>query len=364
MMSNLCPVEYEPNATHQVWTESIAAFTRNHPNLPGFLQRIAGYSIQGDKSEERIFLLYGPGNAGKGTFMDWLTNALGPDYACAMDANSALKQKRDSAAASGDIARLEGKRIVVVSEIEKGSRVQESFMKQASGNDALVARSLYQSEREFRPTHQFWFQTNYRPGFDSTDSGNKRRYVEIPFDNDLKIDPQVKFDAKLKIRMRQDAAFLKAVLAWCIQGCIEWRQHGLDIPESVTNATAQLFAHNDFLRDFLSEMCIADPSERVTVKDLQDAYKRWCEGQGEEPAQGRTFNRMMEERGFERKQARIHGVNGKAWSGIRLKTHDELVARLPEAGSQEDIEVPAGNVKRFPARQKYTTVFGGKTMVG
>ena len=40
-------------------------------------------------------------------------------------------------------------------------------MKQASGNDSLVARGLYQSEREFRPTHQFWFQTNYRPGFDS-----------------------------------------------------------------------------------------------------------------------------------------------------------------------------------------------------
>jgi P4 family phage/plasmid primase-like protien len=366
MMSNLCPVEYEPNATHRIWNESLAAFTRDHPDLTGFLQRIAGYSIQGDKSEERIFLLYGPGNAGKGTFMDWLTNALGPDYACAMDANSVLKQKRDSAAASGDIARLEGKRIVVVSEIEKGKRLEESFMKQASGNDALVARGLYQSEREFRPTHQFWFQTNYRPGFDSTDSGNKRRYVEIPFDNDLSSDPKVKFDAKIKIRMRQDAEFLKAVLAWCVQGCIEWRMHGLDIPESVTKATAQLFAHNDFLKDFLTEMCMADANEKVPVKDLWDEYKRWCEGQGEEPAQGRTFNRMMEERGFERKQARVHGVSGKAWNGIRLKEHDELVAGLrdDDAGSQEDIKVPAMNVKRFPARQKHGTVFGSKTMVG
>ncbi len=364
MMSNLCPVEYEANATHPVWNESVAAFTRNHPDLAPFLRRIAGYSIQGDKSEERILLLYGPGNAGKGTFMDWLTNALGPDYACAMDANSVLKQKRDSAAASGDIARLEGKRIVVVSEIEKGSRVQESFMKQASGNDALVARGLYQGEREFRPSHQFWFQTNYRPGFDSTDSGNKRRYIEIPFDNDLSGDPLVKFDSKLKIRMRQDAGFLKAVLAWCVQGCIEWRLHGLDIPDSVKAATAQLFAHNDFLKDFLTEMCIADPKEKVPVKDLWDAYKQWCEGQGEEPAQGRTFNRMMEERGFERKQARIYGVSGKAWSGIRLKAHDELVARLPEDGPQEDIEIPAGNVRRFPARQKYTTVFDSKAKVG
>ena len=107
MMSNLCPTEFDPNATHPVWEQSLAAFTRNHADLLPFLKTLTGYTIQGDKTEERILILHGPGNAGKGTYMDWLTNALGPDYACAMDANSVLKQKRDSAAASGDIARLE-----------------------------------------------------------------------------------------------------------------------------------------------------------------------------------------------------------------------------------------------------------------
>jgi hypothetical protein len=105
-------------------------------------------------------------------------------------------------------------------------------------------------------------------------------------------------------------------------------------------------------------MCVVDSNEKVAVKDLWDAYKRWCEGQGEDPAQGRTFNRMMEERGFERKQARIHGVNGKAWSGIRLKEHDEPVVGLRDAGSWDEFEVPAVNVERFPARKSYTMVFG------
>ena len=27
----------------------------------------------------------------------------------------------------------------------------------------------------------------------------------------------------------------------------------------------------------------------------------------------RTFNRMMEERGFERRQAKVHGISCKAW---------------------------------------------------
>jgi P4 family phage/plasmid primase-like protien len=329
MLSSLCPTEYDSNATHAIWEQSLAAFTRKHTDLLAFLKRVAGYSIQGDKTEERILLLFGPGNAGKGTFVDWLTNALGPDYSCAMEAASVLKQKRDSAAASGDVARLEGKRLVVVSEIEKGSRIQESFMKQASGNDSLVARSLYKSEREFRPTHQFWFQTNYRPGFDSTDSGNQRRYVEIPFDNVLAQDPLVTFDTTLKNRMRRDKEFLKAVLAWAVAGCVEWRREGLQIPDSVKAATKELFAHNDFLRDFLVERCVAASADKVPVKELRDAYERWCAEQGEEPAQGRTFNRMMEERGFERKQAKVHGLSCKAWHGIRLKEHDELVGNTP-----------------------------------
>jgi putative DNA primase/helicase len=52
MLSNLCPVEYDPNAAHPVWDESLEAFTRNHPDLPGFLGRIVGYSIQGDLREK------------------------------------------------------------------------------------------------------------------------------------------------------------------------------------------------------------------------------------------------------------------------------------------------------------------------
>ena len=59
---------------------------------------------------------------------------------------------------------------------------------------------------------------------------------------------------------------------------------------------------------------------------------------------------MLEERGFLRKQARVHVRSGKAWIGLRLKTHDELVAGLgADAEPAKYMQVPAGNPKRIPA---------------
>jgi phage/plasmid-associated DNA primase len=130
-----------------------------------------------------------------------------------------------------------------------------------------------------------------------------------------------------------------------------------------------LFAHNDFLNDFLKEMCVVDPDEKVPVKAVWDAYKQWCEEQGEEPAQGRTFNHMMEERGFVRKQARVYGVSGKAWVGIRLKEHDELMAELPDEDDRqrqpaEDRKLYRPAVKKFGVQGEYRSVFNGGVRVG
>src|SRR5260370_39930364 len=102
-------------------------------------------------------------------------------------------------------------------------------------------------------------------------------------------------------------------------------------------------------------MCTSDPSGKVPVKDVADAYNRWCEEQGEEPAQGRTFNRMMEERGYERKQARVHGMSGKAWICIRLRTHEELVTAIRPRSTAE-VGHSEAKSPRFQAHQERQSV--------
>jgi putative DNA primase/helicase len=289
---------------------------------------MCGYTLQGSKSEERIIILHGEGNTGKGTLMDWLSHAFGPDYSCRLEYSSVIKRERNAASASGDIARLEGKRLAIVSEVEKGSSLAESFMKAASGNDAIVARGLYQSEREFKPTHQFIFQTNYQPGFDSTDSGSRRRYIEVPFTNDLSTDPLLTFDGNVKLMMRDDPLFLQAVLNWAVAGAMDWYKNGLQLPPSVVAATAALFLNNDFLGRFLADVCVADPKSYVRLAHLSNAYHNWCARVQENPISGRRFNLAIRDHGYKSDKKREGADTHAVWLGMRLigpDAHDSLL---------------------------------------
>jgi putative DNA primase/helicase len=322
MMSKFCPTPYQPGVTHHDWDNVLTGACRNHKDLPDFLQVMAGYSAQGDKSEERIFIAYGPGGTGKGTFMDGIASTLGSEYVAAVAPETVLKQKRNSASASSDVARLDGCRIMIVSELEKGARVQESFLKSITGNDIIVARGLWKGEKEFRSQAQPWFQTNHRIVFDSTDGGNTRRYLEIPFDNILSDDTETTVDRLLKFRLRDDQNIHKAILAWIVEGCKRWQQEGFKIPALVRDATDELFETNDFLSGFFADCCEKAPENAEIISDLRSAYELWCHEQEIEPAKGKTFKDMLAERGMHQRTDSAKN-NGKAttvrqWHGLSL----------------------------------------------
>jgi P4 family phage/plasmid primase-like protien len=328
MLSMICPTEYHPGAKHEVWDSTLEAITRNHPDLLPFLPVFFGYAAQGNKRKELIASLQGPAHTGKGTIITAIRSTLGKQYVLAVAPETVLKQKRQAGAPSGDIERLDGSRIVIVSELGRGNELEDSLLKKMSGNDSITARGNYKNDREIDPTWQFIFQTNHRIGFDSTDSACRRRFIEIPFDNVLTKDPLVTFDDGLKEWMKTDKPFHEAVLAWLVGGCVRWKKEGFHIPASVTEATEDLFASLDYMSDFIAECCLTGPNEKVPLTELHDTFVNFCFENREDPARGKTLNKMLAERGFINKQATIIRADGRRWNGkafigIRLKTDAE-----------------------------------------
>ena len=182
-----------------------------------------------------------------------------------------------------DLAGLQGARMVLSSEVEKGGTLSSSVLKTATGNDTMRVRHLYGRYFEYRPTYTIWLQANDRPRLDHGDKGMWRRIrnVHVPKHRSLEDGQR---DPDLKQRLLDPKQGGKAILAWMVQGCIEVATaRSIEQAEAVIEAGRHYRDDQDPLRDFLLD-CLrfsstGDRSVYVTNTDLNAAYERWAKNE-------------------------------------------------------------------------------------
>ena len=212
-------------ASHPLWSRFLEESTDDNEELQRFLQQMAGYSLTGDTREHALFFVYGPGGNGKSVFLNTLVNILG-DYACtsAMDTFTASGNDRHPT----DLAMLKGARLVSVSETEEGRAWAESRIKQLTGGDKISARFMRQDFFEYLPQFKLLIAGNHKPVLRNVDDAARRRFNIIPF-----IHKPVTPDRQLEQKLRTE---YPAILRWMIDGCLDWRMHGLIKPKVVRQA--------------------------------------------------------------------------------------------------------------------------------
>ncbi|MBD0275438.1 MAG: PriCT-2 domain-containing protein, partial [Acetobacteraceae bacterium] len=147
-----------------------------------FLQRLAGYLLTGDVSEEMLAFLYGSGGNGKGVFLGAVTAILA-EYAVAVPvevfvANSRLNLEYYR-------ARMVGVRLVTASETETGTVWSESLIKELTGNEApLSARDPYGKPFTFLPHFKLCLVGNHAPRLKGRTKAMERRLRVVPFNNE------------------------------------------------------------------------------------------------------------------------------------------------------------------------------------
>ena len=213
--------------------------------LQNFIQKLVGYSLTGDISEQKFFFLYGSGANGKSTFLEALRLLL-EDYAQKTDVE-ALLQKRFVGGNTPYIARMKGARLLIASEIPNGKRLDEAKIKDLTGGDEIVATAKYQHPIEFKPSHKLWMVGNYKPKVNDTSNGFWRRIVIIPFQVSIPEKEQRKMDDL----MREFAEEGPGILYWAVQGCLKWQAEGLELPDIVIEALDEYRSDNDIFQEFL-----------------------------------------------------------------------------------------------------------------
>lgn len=300
------PVAFDPAAQAPQFLAFLSQITGGDQSLMDYLQRVVGYSLTGSTSEQCLFFLYGFGANGKSTFLNLVQEMLGSELA--KQTPSETLMVRRNASSSNDIARLQGVRVVCANEIEDGSLLAESFVKQLTGGDMLAARFLYGEFIEFQPKFKLFIAGNHMPAIRGRDEGIWRRIRLIPFDITI---PPGQRDKHLQAKLRTE---LPGILNWAIQGCLAWQKTNLAEPKIIADAVKSYRQKMDLLGAWINDCCTIDHQSEWQVRQAYSSYAQWAEGGGYRPMSEGMFSRDLEVtfKKVKRKDANYFlGITGK-----------------------------------------------------
>ena len=311
LITKICPVRYDPAAVSDTWQQFLDR-TQPDPEMQAFLQRAMGYSLTGSTAEEVLFFAFGPTLSGKSTFLKAFSRMLG-DYAKTADFEMFLSGgNRAAGAAKEDVARLAGARFVTSIEVSKGAKLAEGIVKVVTGGDSITARFLYKATFEFSPTYKLWLAANDEPRASDDDAALWRRILQVPFAESI---PESERDPGIKAALVEPEISGPALLAWAVQGCLDWQRDGLQVPAAVRKATANYRAGQNPLTDFLAECCVIGVECRCKNDEIWQEYQRWTRENGvRRPVGRKTFTQKMIAYGFTQE----HDHNSRFWLGIGI----------------------------------------------
>jgi putative DNA primase/helicase len=298
---------YIRGARNPRWEQFLTEVFDKYPDVPGYMKRLIGYGITGHTTEQALAVFYGSGSNGKGVLIETLTGLF---KGITTTTPFSTFEVKPSGGIPNDIAALKGSRLVMASEGEQGRQMAEAVIKRLTGGDTISARFMRREFFEFVPTFLILLATNYKPNFRGQDFGLWRRVKLVPFDRTFTLaDRDNMLTAKFLGKRVPAAAYRDGedygdgpagILAWAVEGAIEWGQTGLADPEVVTRATAEFKETSDNLAEFYAEHLVKDPKGKIKGQDVWGLYQDWCEDEQldkKERWRRATFWKALEERG-------------------------------------------------------------------
>ena len=264
---------------------------QNANSLSAYLKRLAGYALVGEPREECIDFFYGPGGNGKGTFISSLQYAFG-EYATTAGKETFAESKYENHPTH--IAKLAGKRLVVSNEVDEGQHWDESRIKNLTGRDVMTGRFMRQDFFDFVPQFTLIIAGNHKPSLKTVDESIRRRFHLVPFNVVI---PAEERDPNLKEILKAEA---DGILAWAVEGCLDWQREGLNPPEAVLSATAEYLGDEDTFSEWITDCCVTGPDLEEPTAFLHESFSYWKSKRGERAPGRKTFTKQLTARGFKR----------------------------------------------------------------
>ena len=246
---------------------------------------------------EKFIVSNGCGGNGKSMLHDIHSKMLGEGddgYSYTLQSSSLLQPL--STGANTEIAKIHNKRFTICSEPSNGGQLDNSTIKELTGEDKINARQIYSTNTEVIVKHTLFMMCNNKPALKETPTrGDSRRFVDVPFDalfvnkNELdeKLEEQKnglnlhrtyhignnKFahtDYKKKMR----CALFNLLLPYAVK--YHESDYNIDdfIPKIIENRSNEYIAEQDLIFEYVKEICVkTNDDQYIKVRDVFEKIK-------------------------------------------------------------------------------------------
>lgn len=289
-ISKKCDVNYiEPDMSDPDYREKINTVEKffqqilPNENVRKYLLLRFASCLTG-KDDEKFPILTGTGGNGKTILLEFLQSVFG-EYACTVSTTIFTQRSGSSSAASPEIARIRGVRLVSAEETEEGSSLNVAKMKELTGGNKITTRRLFEDIEEFKPQAHWFLVCNNMPKVTSDDGGTWRRVLKVDFVSKFVEDPSdPEYEGMPYIFKRDDHVGEK--LYECREVFLSYLfshyypmfvREGLKIPMEIMSSTNNYREDNDQLLQYRRDRIVqsTNMNDVIKISEVYNDFRFW-----------------------------------------------------------------------------------------
>ncbi len=290
------------------------------------VQRVEDGNFYGFELDGNHLFLKGEGDFtvlsnsnGKSKTIDLFDQAFG-EYCCKLPITLLTQKRAASNAATAELARTKGKRFACLQEPSEDEKLNVGLMKELTGGDKIMARSLFKEPIEFKPQFKMILTCNNLPNVPSDDGGTWRRIRVVEFTSKFCENPdplkENEFAADTDLA-EKFSIWREPFMSMLIEYYKGYIEKGITEPDEVLQCTKDYQKNNDIFLEFVETEFERSEEDLITYNDVLSSYKLWCKDNNVQPV-------STKKKDFIKALSRILGRSialnkVDAWKGWRFK---------------------------------------------
>lgn len=304
-------VDWDPDAQAPVFEKFLIDVFRDDDDRDQKIQFVCewmGLCLIPDTSFEKFVVCVGDGGNGKSVLLKLMSEMLGQE-----NVYSAPIQRLGNRRA---LAELEGKLLLLSSEINENTVMDDGILKQIVSGDMVEAERKYEHPFSFTPSARIMLATNHLPKLRDVTHAFFRRLVMIRFNRNFTAD---EMDMHLPAKLSSE---LSGIFAVAVRGLRSLRERQrFDVPASSIAASVQYCEDSDYIKMFAEEAVERCGEKGMRPAALYKLYSSWANAYGIKMENNIVLGKRLRQLGFEKKRS-----NGKEYWLVKVTTAGEEIS--------------------------------------